>query len=103
MAPAGAFGVIRVNGPSLDRGNRVFDETGLVQGVGVNGDLYVELVGNREAGVDRGRRRAPVLVELETDGTRQNLLAQQLRRRGGPLAEAYERQPEPPDRVVHAP
>ena len=61
-----------------DGGNRVLDEAGLVQRVGVNRHLHVELVGHRQARVDRRRRRAPVLVQLQADRAGANLLAQRL-------------------------
>ena len=40
----------------------------LVERVGVDHHLHVVVVGDREAAVDRGRRRAPVLVQLERAG-----------------------------------
>jgi hypothetical protein len=44
--------------------------TRLVQRVGVDVNLHVVLVGDREADVDVGRRRPPVLVQLETASAR---------------------------------
>ena len=78
MAAAGAFGVIGVNRPARDRRDRVLDESGFVQRVGVNRDLDVELVGDGEALIDRGRRRAPVLVQLQAERAGAHLLAQRL-------------------------
>ena len=40
----------------------------LVERVGVDHHLHVVVVGDRQAAVDRGRRRAPVLVQLERAG-----------------------------------
>ena len=68
VAAAGPLGVVGVDRPALDRGDRVLDEPGLVERVGVDGDLDVVLVGHRQAGVDGGGRGAPVLVELQAAG-----------------------------------
>ena len=76
VAAAGAFGVIRVNRAAVDRRDRVLDETGLVERVGVDRDLHVEFVGDRQALVDGRGRRAPVLVQLQADGAGADLLAQ---------------------------
>ena len=43
MAAAGALGVIGVNRPALERGDRVVDEARLVQRVGVDRHLHVVL------------------------------------------------------------
>ena len=74
-----ALGVIRVDRPALERPDRVLDEAGLVERVGVDRDLDVHLVGHGERGVDGGRRRSPVLVELEADRARLDLLPQRAR------------------------
>ena len=65
VAAAGALGVVRVDRPAGERGDRVVDEAGLVERVGVDRDLHVARLGDREAAVDRRRRGAPVLVQLE--------------------------------------
>mmetsp|Transcript_16672 Transcript_16672/g.67230 ORF Transcript_16672/g.67230 Transcript_16672/m.67230 type:complete len:869 (-) Transcript_16672:47-2653(-) len=65
VAAAGALRVVRVDGARLHRGDRVVDEARLVERVGVDRDGDVVPLGEREARVDRRRRRAPVLVELE--------------------------------------
>jgi hypothetical protein len=65
MAAARAFGVEGVDGAALEGLHRVLDEAGFVQRVGVDHHLHVVLVGDGEAVVDRGRRRAPVLVQLQ--------------------------------------
>ena len=52
----------------LNAATRGLDEARLVQRVGVDRDLHVHLVGDREAVVDGGGRGAPVLVQLEADG-----------------------------------
>jgi len=68
----------------------ILDETGLVERVGVDGDLNVEFVCDAEAGVDRRGRRAPVLVQFQTDGSGEDLFAQRLGRRAVALAEEAE-------------
>ena len=44
----------------------------------MNRHLHVELVGDRQALIDRRRRRAPVLVQLQAERAGANLLAQRL-------------------------
>ncbi|MCY1172032.1 hypothetical protein D3C87_1825120 [compost metagenome] len=68
MTATGTFGVIGVNGAALEGGEGGFDETGLVEGVGVDRHLHVEPVGHAQAVVDTRRRGAPVLMQLEADG-----------------------------------
>ena len=58
VAAAGALGVVHVDGAAADGRQRVLDEAALVQRVGVELDLEIELVGDAEAGVD-GRRHDP--------------------------------------------
>ena len=76
MAAAGAFGVVGVDRPAGDGGDGVLDEAGLVQRVGVDGDLHVEAVGDAQAAVDGGGRRAPVFVQLQAAGAGADLLFQ---------------------------
>ena len=64
VASAGAFGVVTVNRAVLEGCDGRFDETAFVERVGVDEDLDIVLVGNREASVDRCRRGAPVFVEF---------------------------------------
>ena len=68
VAAAGAFGVEGVNGAALERLDGVLDEAGFVERVGVDHHLDVVVVGDRKAAVDRRRRRAPVLVQLQRAG-----------------------------------
>ena len=42
--------------------NRCFDKAGLIQGVGVNGNLYIHLVGHSQTVIDRTRSGAPIFV-----------------------------------------
>ena len=49
MAAAGAFAVVGVDRAPLEGGDRVFHEAGFVERVGVDGDLDVVVVGDREA------------------------------------------------------
>ena len=66
--------------------DRVLDEAAFVQRVGVDHHLHVVLVGDRQAAVDRRRRRAPVLVQLQRAGAAQHHLLQRRRQRGIALA-----------------
>ena len=85
---ARALRVIHVDGPAGDRLQRVLEEAALVERVGVQLDLEVELVRDAQAAVDRRRRRAPVLVDLEPEAAGLDLLDQ--RRRAGGVAAAEE-------------
>src|SRR5215468_4079229 len=67
MTTAGAFGVIGMDGPILESGNRIFDEPRLIERVRVDGDLYIKLVGDAQALVDSSRRRSPVLMKLQSE------------------------------------
>jgi len=73
MAPAGAFGVIRVDRAAGDGRERRLEVAGFIQRIGVNRDLHVHLVGNSKTVVDRRRSRTPILVELEAQGAGANL------------------------------
>ena len=81
MAAAGAFGVIRVNGPAADGGDGVVHKSGFVQRVGVDGHLDVELVGHAQASVDGRGRGAPILVQFQAASSGENLLRERLARR----------------------
>ena len=90
VAAAGPLGVVGVDRAALEGGDRVLDEAGLVQRVGVDRDLDVELVGDVQAVVDGGGRGAPVLVQLQAAGARRDLLDQRLGPGGVALAEEAE-------------
>ena len=79
MAAAGALGVVHVDDATADRAQRVLDETRFVQRVGVQLHLEVVVVGHAEAGVDRRRHRAPVLVDLEAEAAGPQLLDERRR------------------------
>ncbi len=87
MPAAGAFGVIGMDGAALERGDGRLDEAALVQRVGMDRDLHVGRVGHRQAGIDGGRRGAPVLVQLQPDRAGLDLLDDRLRQAGVALAE----------------
>ena len=74
VAAAGAFGVIHVDGAAADGGERILDEAGFVERVGVELDLKVEVVGDLQAGVDGRRHRAPVFVDLQAEAAGLHLL-----------------------------
>ena len=58
-----------------------FVEARLVERVGVDLHLHVEFVGGVERRVDDGGRRAPVLVDLQTDRAGADLFEQAAQRR----------------------
>ena len=86
VAAAGAFGVEGVDGAALEGLDGVLDEAGLVERVGVDHHLHVVVVGDRQAAVDRRRRGAPVLVQLERTGAGLDHFLQRRRARGIALA-----------------
>ena len=102
MAAAGPFGVERVDGAALEGPDRVLDEARLVERVGVDHHLHVVIVGDRETAVDGGRRRAPVLVQLERAGAGPDLLDQAFGARGVALAGQSEVHRESLGRLQHA-
>ena len=59
VAAAGALGVIHVDGAAADRRQRVLHEAALVQRVGVELHLEVQVVGHAQAAIDRGRAWSP--------------------------------------------
>ena len=62
MAAARALGVVGVDRPALEGRDGRFDETRLVEGVGVDRDLDVVLVGDAQRLIDGGGGGAPILV-----------------------------------------
>jgi hypothetical protein len=74
VAAARALRVIGVDCAALERRQRILDEARLVERIGVDRDLHVVLLGDRQAAVDRRRRRAPVLVELQPQASGLDLL-----------------------------
>lgn len=84
---ARTLGVVGVDAASGDGGEGVADEPGLVQRVGVDGDLDPGAVGDGERGVDDGRGRAPVLVQFEAQRAAADLGHHRVVRDGVALAE----------------
>ncbi|MNE51968.1 hypothetical protein D3C80_1466220 [compost metagenome] len=87
MAAARAFGMKRMDGATVNRGQRVLDKTRLVQRVAVQRHLNIHLLGDAQRAVDRRRRRTPVFVNFKTNGPRRDLLAQRVRIRAVAFAE----------------
>ena len=89
MTAAAPLHVVRVQDPAVEHGEGVLDGHGLVEPVGVEGDLDVELVGDAQRGVDRAQGRAGVLVHLEPAHVRADRLADGLvARRRSPAQQA---------------
>lgn len=84
VSSARALGVVCVDSSTLERANGLFDEAGFIESVGVDQALHVELVADRETGVNCGGSGAPIFVELEADDSGSTLLFKALR--GGVIA-----------------
>ena len=91
-----------VNGASLEGGDGVFDETGFIERVGVDCHLHVHPVGDGKAGIDRRRRGAPVLVQLEAAGAGEHLFNERVGQGRIALAEEAEIDRQPFGGLQHA-
>src|SRR6266403_1874091 len=65
MPSAGAFGVKRVDCPTLERRDCVFYIAAFIERIRVDQNLNVHVVCNRKTAIDRRGRRAPVFVKLQ--------------------------------------
>ena len=81
----------------------VLDEAGFVQRVGMQHHLDIVIVGHRQAIVDRGRRGAPVLMQLQRAGAGLDHLDQRCRARRVALAGNAEIDREGIERLDHPP
>lgn len=79
MAATGTFGVVCVDDTVLDRPNGGFDVSRLIEGIRVNEALHIEFVTDGQARVNGCGRASPVLMKLQTTGTRDDLLTERLR------------------------
>ncbi len=97
-------------GAILNSGCRFFDHrigqsttlTGRAIARHMDAHLHVEAVGHRQAAVDRRRRGAPVLMQLEGAGAGADLLLDRLRGGGVALAEEAQVHGQPLGRLQHA-
>ena len=64
MTAASTFGMEGMDVAALESSDRVLDEAGLVQGIGVDRHRDVGVLRNRQAIVNRSRCRAPILVQF---------------------------------------
>ena len=76
MPPAGPFRMVSVNGPPLKGGDAVFDESGLVQGIGVDGHLDIVFIGHGKGRINGRGRGTPVLMQFEPHGPGLDLFSQ---------------------------
>ncbi len=102
VTAASTFRVIGMDRAARYRRERRLDEAGLVEGVGVDRHLHVVRIGSAQGGVDRGGRRAPVLVQLEPDRAGLDLLDERWQQACVPLAEKAEIHGERVGRFEHA-
>jgi hypothetical protein len=101
MAAARALGVEGVDGAALEGVDGVLDKTRLVERVGVDHHLDVELVRDVQAVVDGRGRRAPVLVQLERAGASEHHFLERGREGGVALARECEVHREILERTHH--
>ena len=87
MPATSTFGMKRVDGASFERGHRVFYKARFIEGVGVNSHLGVGFFCHVQAVVNGCRSGAPVFVQLESNGSRFNLLMQGCRQAGVTLTQ----------------
>ena len=78
MTTARALGVVGMDRSPRDRAQGFFNETRLIQGVGMNRDLCIRLIGNGQARINRLGCRAPVFMKLKSTGAGFDLLNQRL-------------------------
>ena len=90
MATPSPFAVIGMDRTILEGGDRVLDKPRFVQRIGVDRDLNIKLLGNRQRIVDYGRGRAPVFMQLEPHGAGSHLFLQRFFPGGVPLGEESE-------------
>ena len=79
VTAAGALGVIGVDGAAADRVQCRLDKTGLVERIGMDRHLDVHRIADFQRRVDRRRRRAPVLVQLQAHRASLHLFDQRRR------------------------
>lgn len=76
VASASAFGMVGVNGTALEGCDRGLNKSALIECVGVDTALNIQLITSNQTGVDCGRRGAPILMDLETAGAGDDLFTQ---------------------------
>ena len=81
MAATGAFGMIGVDGSAFKGADRILHKASFVKRIGVNRHLYVVLLGHTQGTVNRRGSGSPILMKLETDRARLDLLAQEAQER----------------------
>ena len=73
MTAARAFGMKRVNGSAIYCRDRVLDKARFIQCVRVDHGLHIELISDRQAAVDGGRRGSPIFMKFHRTRASQNL------------------------------
>src|ERR1700751_323808 len=65
MSATRSFRMKCMNGPAFESGDRIFDEAAFVKRVCMDKNLHVHVIRNRQATVNGGGRRTPVLMKLQ--------------------------------------
>mmetsp|Transcript_11657 Transcript_11657/g.26004 ORF Transcript_11657/g.26004 Transcript_11657/m.26004 type:complete len:219 (+) Transcript_11657:1005-1661(+) len=86
VPPPRTLCVVGVDGAALEGGDCALHAAGFVKRVGVDCHLHILSISNPQTGVNRSRRGAPVLMQLQTHRPRLHDVYQTLRCGGVPLA-----------------
>src|ERR1700751_1968279 len=90
MSATRSFRMKCMNGPALESGDRIFDETALVQRVGMDKNLHIHVIRNRQTTVNRGGGRTPAPMRLQAACPGLDLLNETNRRARVALTEKAE-------------
>ncbi len=79
MSAARALRMKGVDRPPGKRLDAIFNKSGFIQCVGVNGDLHIVSLGHIKTGRDRSRCRSPIFMKLQSNCAGFNLFVQPIR------------------------
>src|ERR1700756_540677 len=65
MPATRSFRMKCMNGPALESGDCIFDEAAFVERVCMDQNLHIHVIRDRQAAINGGGRRTPVLMKLE--------------------------------------
>jgi hypothetical protein len=68
MTTSSTFGMVRMDGPSFHGSDRIINKARFVQGIGMNSDSNIVIVGKTQTSINGRWRCTPILVELQNPG-----------------------------------